>query len=174
MAKYTAQFKQQVVAFYLENHRSYTSTAQHFHIPSRNVERWVARFQRLGEAGLARARTTRTYSVEQKLEIIQFVFVTHSSLEQTALHFGLSSTSMISRWLQAFEKQGINGLHPKPKGRQPMKPKYPKMPPKPTNRLEELELENLRLRAENAYLKKLREFRLKDEQERQKLSKHCD
>lgn len=65
---------------------------------------------------------------------------------------------MISRWLQAFEKQGINGLISKSKGRPIMQPKYPKMPPKPKTRKEELELENLRLRAENAILKKLQEL----------------
>ena len=36
-----------------------------------------------------------------------------------------------------------------------MKPKYPKMPPKPKTREEALELENLKLRAENAILKKV-------------------
>ncbi|TCP13523.1 hypothetical protein EV697_102410 [Bisgaardia hudsonensis] len=35
------------------------------------------------------------------------------------------------------------------------------MPPKLTNRLEELALENLRLRAELAYLKKWQEYRQK-------------
>jgi uncharacterized protein HI_1720 len=39
-----------------------------------------------------------------------------------------------------------------------MKPKYPKMPPKLKTREEELELENLRLRAENEILKKLQEL----------------
>ena len=33
--------------------------------------------------------------------------------------------------MRVFEKQGIKGLIPKPKGRPPIKPKYPKMPPKP-------------------------------------------
>lgn len=65
---------------------------------------------------------------------------------------------MINRWLQVFEKQGINGLLPKAKGRPTMKPKYPKMPPKPKTREEELALENLRLRAENEILKKLQEL----------------
>ena len=65
---------------------------------------------------------------------------------------------MISQWLQAFEKQGINGLISKSKGRPIMQPKYSKMPPKPKTRKEELELENLRLRAENAILKKLQEL----------------
>ena len=39
-----------------------------------------------------------------------------------------------------------------------MKPKYPKMLTKPKTLEEELELENLRLRAENAILKKLQEL----------------
>ena len=39
-----------------------------------------------------------------------------------------------------------------------MQPKYSKMPPKQKTRKEELELENLRLRAENAILKKLQEL----------------
>lgn len=47
---------------------------------------------------------------------------------------------------------------PKPKGRPAMKPKSPKMPPKPETREEELELENLRLRAENEILKKFQEL----------------
>ena len=55
-------------------------------------------------------------------------------------------------------KTGINGLISKPKGRPTMKPKYPKMLTKPKTREEELELENLRLRAENAILKKLQEL----------------
>ena len=45
--------------------------------------------------------------------------------------FGIANSGIISQWLQAFDKQGINGLFPKPKGRPTMKPKYPKMPPPP-------------------------------------------
>ena len=60
--------------------------------------------------------------------------------------------------MQAFEKQGINGLLPKPKGRPTMKPKYPKMPPPPKTEEERLRYRILELEAEVAYLKKLREF----------------
>lgn len=51
------------------------------------------------------------------------------------------------------------------------RPKYAKMPPKPTNRLEELELENLRFRAEIAYLKKLDEIIGREEARQRKASK---
>lgn len=48
-----------------------------------------------------------------------------------------------------------------------MKPKYPKMPSKPKTREEELELENLRLRAESAILKKLQELNQQKMQKKQ-------
>jgi len=73
--------------------------------------------------------------------------------------------------LKTFEKQGINGLLPKPKGRLNMTPKYPKMPPKPKTRGEELELRILRLEAENAFLKKLDEIIKREDRKRQKRSK---
>ena len=52
-------------------------------------------------------------------------------MENAALYFGIASSGTISQWLKAFRKNGINGLHPKPKGRPSMKPKYAKMPPPP-------------------------------------------
>ena len=95
---------------------------------------------------------------EFKLNVIQAVKNGQFSAEATCLHFGITNSGVVSQWLQAFENQGINGLIPKPKGQPTMKPKYPKMPPKPKTREEELELENLRLRAENEILKKLQEL----------------
>lgn len=62
---------------------------------------------------------------------------------------------MVIQWLKAFDKQGINGLFPKPKGCPSMKPKYPKMPPPPKTEEEHLRYRILELEAENATLKKL-------------------
>ncbi|MCK3656961.1 transposase [Pasteurellaceae bacterium Macca] len=59
--------------------------------------------------------------------------------------------------MQAFEKQGINGLLPKPKGRPVMKSKSPKMPRFKTEE-ERLRYRILELEAEVAVLKKLREL----------------
>ncbi len=77
------------------------------------------------------------------------------SSESDCLHFGIASSGIISQWVQAFEKQGINGLIPKSKGHPSMNLQYPQMPPKPRIREDALELENLKLRAENVILKKL-------------------
>lgn len=64
----------------------------------------------------------------------------------------------LTDWLRVFEKQGINGLIPKPKGRPTIKPKYPKMPPKPKTEEERLKYRILELEAENAILKKLQKL----------------
>ena len=92
-------------------------------------------------------------------------------MENAALYFGIASSGTISQWLKAFRKNGINGLHPKPKGRPSMKPKYAKMPPPPKTEEERLRLRILELEAEVAFLKKLDEIIKRDEAKRQKHSK---
>ncbi|WP_386694339.1 IS3 family transposase [Lonepinella sp. MS14435] len=158
MTKYNQTFKQQVVDFYFTNHESLSITCKHFDLPNETARRWIVQFKHSGSSGLAVRHSKQKYSPEFKFNVVQSVLLGQFSGRGAALHFGLSSSGMISQWLKTFEKQGIKGLLPKPKGRQTMKPKYPKMPPKPKNRLEELELENLRLRAENDFLKKLDEI----------------
>ncbi|HHE9970706.1 TPA: helix-turn-helix domain-containing protein [Haemophilus influenzae] len=73
----------------------------------------------------------QNYLPEFKLNIIQAVKNGQFSAEAAYLHFGITNSGVVSQWLQAFEKQGINGLILKSKSRPIMKPKYPKMPPKP-------------------------------------------
>lgn len=52
-------------------------------------------------------------------------------LQKPHIYILATNSGVVNQWLQAFEKQGINGLILKPKSRPIMKPKYPKMPPKP-------------------------------------------
>ncbi len=58
--------------------------------------------------------------------------------------------------MQRFEKQGIDGLLLKPKGRPSMKLNSPKMPPTPKTEEERLRYRILELEAENAMLKSCR------------------
>ncbi|ORJ41557.1 acid phosphatase [Haemophilus influenzae] len=73
----------------------------------------------------------QNYLPEFKLNIIQVVKNGQFSAEAAYLHFGITNSDVVFQWLQAFEKQGINGLILKSKSRPIMKPKYPKIPPKP-------------------------------------------
>lgn len=87
------------------------------------------------------------------------------SAEQATLQFNIGNSATLSLWLKLYQNYGIVGLTPRQKGRKPMK-KAQKTVDKDLSeqaRLKQLEDENLRLRAENAYLKKLRELRLAKE-----------
>ena len=158
MTKYNFLFKQQAIEFYLQNAKNCSLTRKHFQLASRALRHWVNQFNYSGINGLAMLGKKRNDSPEFKLNVIQAVKNGQFSAETAYLYFGIANSSVINRWLRVFEKQGINGLIPKPKDRPTMKPKYPKMPPKLKTREEELELENLRLRAENEILKKLQEL----------------
>ncbi|TNG89801.1 helix-turn-helix domain-containing protein, partial [Pasteurellaceae bacterium USgator11] len=128
-----------------------------------------------GSNGLRVKHTARKFTVEEKLQAVKLAQEGRFTLEQIALTLGISEGSVISKWLQRFKKFGINGLIDKAKGRPTMnkskKSKNPKKQTKPLTGLEELEQENLRLRAENAILKKSMALSLRDEAERQKLLK---
>jgi len=71
--------------------------------------------------------------------------------KETAIKFGVGGSKVIGKWERRYLENGISGLEDKNKGRKPrvQKPKPPK------TRLEELEEENLNLRIEIDYLKKL-------------------
>lgn len=126
MAKYTQSFKQQVVDFHLAHQQKIAQTARHFGL----VRLWLAQFHHFGSARLAVHQTRRNYTVEFKLVMIKAVLNGNFTLFDISLRFGISNGA-ISQWLKRFEKGGITGLPPKPKGRSIMKPKYAEMPPLP-------------------------------------------
>ncbi|SUU44636.1 transposase [Actinobacillus ureae] len=156
MTKYNSLFKQQVIKFYLQNDKNRLFTQRYFQLFKKTLTRWIAQFNHNGINGLAVMGKKQKYSPEFKLTVIQAVKKGQFSAESASLHFGIANSGSISQWLQAFEKQSINGLLPKPKGRPTMKPKYPQMPPPPKTEEERLRYRILELEAEVAYLKKLR------------------
>jgi len=118
----------------------------------------INQYNHNGINGLAVLSKKRIYSPEFKLSVVQAVKNGQFSAEDAYLYFGIPNSGIVSQWLQAFDKQGINGLLPKPKGRPSMKPKYPKMPPPPKTEEERLRYRILELEAEVALLKKLQEY----------------
>lgn len=69
---------------------------------------------------------------------------------------GLSSAVLLQSWVRAYRRDGVEALRPKSKDR-PRKPGSP--PPAEVLELKRLRRENERLRAEVAYLRKLRALR---------------
>ena len=90
----------------------------------------------------------QTYSVELKLEVVHR-FLAGETKISLAQAFGLSSPKLVGVWVRTYRTEGAAGLRPKPAGR-------PKRDREPETELERLRRENEYLRAEVAYLGKLR------------------
>lgn len=97
--------------------------------------------------------TKQTYSFEIKKEVVSRNLAGESRMD-LAWEFGLSSDFLVKDWVRAWRAGGDDALRPKPKGR----PKGSSSS-KPLTEEDRLRREVEKLRAENAYLKKLRDLR---------------
>jgi transposase len=114
------------------------------------VKRWYHYYQRHGINGLR--PSNNSYSFDYKLNVIKFMNKNSLSLGQTCIEFNIHSTSILSRWLSIYKREGVIGLRKENRGRTVSMPKKPK---KHLSREEQLLEELADLKAENAYLKKL-------------------
>lgn len=158
MTKYNESFKRQVIEFYLQHAKNRALTRKTFQLTESTLRHWIQLFHHHGLGGLTVSTTKTCYATEFKLAVLQHMHQHALSFQEVSLHFGLPHKSIVYQWLQAFEKDGINGLKPKRKGRATMKPKYPKMPPPPKTEEERLRYRILELEAEIAILKKWQEM----------------
>ncbi|OBX00694.1 hypothetical protein QV05_07175, partial [Gallibacterium genomosp. 1] len=120
MTKYNQTFKQQVVDFYFQHEESLSLTCRTFTVSKRTLRRWIAQYQHSGIKGLVVLHTKRTYTPEFKYHVIQTIQNRDMTVEQAYLYFGIANPSTIHQWLKSFQQCGIEGLHPKPKGRPAM------------------------------------------------------
>ena len=165
MVKYDEAFKLKLVNDYLDGDLSYVSLAKKYDIPSpSSIKDWVRAYKSQGIEGLKRKKPKKrgVYSVQFKLDVVQFVLETEASFPKAAKHFNLKHPSLVCSWFNAFKKLGIEGLKPKGRGRSSMPKKPNREKNNEVNHLtpnQELLRENELLRLENAYLKKLKAFR---------------
>ena len=159
-AKYSEEFKLKVVQEYLNGPFGYRLIAKKYApLGPSQVRRWVSAYKAFGRSGLAVKKKDQVYSVQFKLNVLNFMKQTGASLQETAIQFNLNDPNLVSKWKVKFSKEGIEGLK-RAKG-------WPTMPKntnttnqeKTKSREEQLEREVELLRLEVAYLKKLRAFR---------------
>lgn len=172
MAKYSHAFKLRVVNHYLSNGEGTQTIAKLFNISDSIVRKWIAIYKIHGKTGLRPCVTHQTYSVDFKLDVIKAVMDDGLSYSQVLAKFKLKETGMISTWLRRYREHGIEGLQPKPKGRSKImsksKPSKAKLSKSDRDKTSAELLEELAyLRAENAFLKKLRALRLEQQAQEQ-------
>ena len=117
MAKYSEVFKIKLVTEYLHGNLGYKSLMKKYNMPSTSpLKNWVKSYKVQEMEGLRRRKTKEEYTVQFKLDAVQFMLETGASYLETAVQFNLNNHSMIQRWLKAFREQGIEGLKTKIKG----------------------------------------------------------
>lgn len=157
--RYTEQFKLAVVQDYLAGFASVRAIAERHAVANHSlVERWVASYQFHGADGLRKKRSQ--YSADFKLSVLQHMWENRLSITQTAVRFDIRRHATVGVWERAYQQDGFDALVPGTK-RRPKKmttpTTKPEAPPDDDKRSHEDLLAELNyLRAENAYLKKLR------------------
>lgn len=160
--KHSPEFKLHCVRQMLEQYRSAKSLSNEYGITYSLFEDWLRLYEYHGASGLLPRKGKRVFIPSFKLSVLTAIREEKLSLREAVLRFELSSDAGILEWQKRFDKFGLAGLNPRPKGRLPMADKEnqankrkPRKSDKPLTREEELLRENEYLRAENALLKKL-------------------
>ena len=155
MAKYSNEFKLEVVTYYLKGKSSYSETARHFNMPEWNsIQKWVRKYQKHGIEGLIKTQKS-SYSGNFKLNVVEYMHTNHLSLRETAYHFNLANHNIVSRWERIYYEEGPQGLYEERRGRKKNMSSKPRKKKLSKEVEEDLIAENQRLKMENEYLKKL-------------------
>lgn len=173
MAKYSYQFKKEVVNAYLNGEGGHKYLAEKYSITGKSmVRKWINAYKEFGDEGLMRSRKNETYTFEFKLHVVELYLTTEVSYQELTLSVGMNNPSLITKWVNDFRIAGPDALRPKPKGRkksmESSKNSHPEkqvdIKPIDTSaeHVKQLEDELLRLKIENAYLKELRRLRLEE------------
>lgn len=175
MAKYTFEFKKQIVMDYINGGGGTQFLAKKYGIPNHSqLQRWVASYKKFGDAGLMRSRKNNKYTFEFKLHVVELYLSTEVSYQELALSQGINNSLLITKWVNDFRIAGPDALRPKKKGRKKTLDSKDKdktvvqsteviQVDTSAGYVKQLEDELLKLRIENAYLKELRRLRLEEE-----------
>ncbi|MED4886433.1 transposase [Lysinibacillus fusiformis] len=116
MTKYSEEFKLMVVQEYLSGSLGYRSIAKKYGVDDSPLRRWVRAFKEFGSSGLSVKKTKQIYSVQFKLDVLNFMKRTGASYQDTAIHFNLNDPTLVASWYHRFLKEGIEGLQKNQRG----------------------------------------------------------
>ena len=136
---------------------SIASLASKYNIRSEGIEYLIRLINKHG-FDILRTTKNKCYSMQEKERIINRVLINCEGINSVALDEGLASRGMLQNWIKNYKDMGYNIVERK-RGRSPTMPKK-EIDPKIKETIEEenerLKKENLYLKAELEYSKKLR------------------
>ncbi|PGH26331.1 IS3 family transposase [Fusobacterium animalis] len=133
-----------------------SSLTKAFNIRESNIKYLIALIKKHGY-NILREDKNRVYSKDFKLQAINRILINHESINSVAIDIGLTSSGILDNWLSKFKENGYNVVEKK-KGRKPKamtKPKENNKELSEKEKIKKLEEENLYLKAENEYFKKI-------------------
>ena len=160
--KYPRELKEQVVLQYLSGKYSQRELVEKYELTDKSVlKRWITNYNSHREVtvkpkGMRKSMTKgRGTSLREKIEIVQYCINHKNNYHHTAAEYKVSY-QQVYQWVKKYESGGENALQDT-RGR---KKNETELTPEEKIKLEikRLEAENERLRAENAFLKKLEEL----------------
>lgn len=158
MAKYSEQFRQQLVDEFLAGGASTRVLAARHGVDDSMLRRWIASYREHGSAGLRKKFSH--YDAQFKMTVLQRMWRDGLSHRQVTALFDIRNAGLVAQWERLYHVGGIDALSPAQRGRprkmttsRPDKPNEEAAPDSRTR--EDLLKENEYLRAEVAYLKKL-------------------
>lgn len=155
MAKFTEVEKILIVKKYLDGTEGIKKIASTVGVHHTVLLNWVKQYELHGDKAFKKRYTN--YSVQYKLDVLNYMNENGTSIRETAAIFNIPTYLTIVKWKNDLENIRINALQPKKKGRQSMKQENKKQTKNtPTEgSVEALQTELERLRMENVYLKRL-------------------
>ena len=109
MKQYSYKFKSKLVKKYQRGEGSAEDLAQKYSMPTASlVTRWIQQVQNGGLKALRSGKGAR-YSVDYKLEVVDYCLKNDTSLNATALHFGIDNSTVVN-WVEQYREHGIAGF----------------------------------------------------------------
>ena len=145
MTKYSNEFKVKAIKMVLKGD-SISHVAKILNMPNTaSLCKWIFHYENGGISQLLHKNLKYTPIFKQK--VIEYKWLHHLSLNQTAAKFSIPNTGTISTWEKLYSFYGFSGLLAKKRGR-------PSMKKSKSKNVEKLEQEVYQLRMENDLLKK--------------------
>ena len=135
--------------------KEWKTIAKSIGVHSSILHQWIKQYEIIGEDAFRKRYTN--YSVQFKLDVLNYMNEHGTSIRETAAIFNIPSYETVRKWKVAYETEGIDALKSKKKGRPSMKKesmKQTKQTPVEGS-VEALQARIKQLEMENAYLKKL-------------------